>query len=135
MKKLSLALALAATLAGSASAPAQNYPARPITVIVPLPPGGAVDVLARLLGDHMRMTLGQPVLVENIAGAGRGSDRVARAAPDGYTLGIGNWSSYVAAGAVYPLQHDLLKDFEPVALLPSVPYWIVARKALPANDL
>jgi tripartite-type tricarboxylate transporter receptor subunit TctC len=133
MRKLCLALAFATALVGFGSANAQTYPARPLTIIVPLPAGGAVDVLARLLGDHMKGTLGQSILVENIPGAGRGSDRVARATPDGYTIGIGNWSSYVAAGAVYPLQHDLLKDFEPVALLPSVPYWIVAKKSLPAN--
>jgi tripartite-type tricarboxylate transporter receptor subunit TctC len=130
-KFLHLAAGAAALPALSRIARAQAYPTRPITIIVPLPAGGAVDALARVLGDHMRMTLGQPVLIENIAGAGRGSDRVAHAAPDGYTLGIGNWSSYVAAGAVYPLSHDLIKDFKPVALLPSVPYWIVARKALP----
>jgi tripartite-type tricarboxylate transporter receptor subunit TctC len=92
-------------------------------------------VLARTLAEHMKTSLGQAVLVENIPGAGRGAEKVARAVPDGYTLGIGNWTSYVVAGAVYPLTYDLLNDFEPVALLPNVPYWIVGKNALPAKDL
>jgi len=106
-------------------------------MIVPLPAGGAVDALARIFSDHMRATLGQPFVIENVSGAGGtlGVGRVARAAPDGYTLGIGNTSSYVYAGAIYPVQFDLQKDFEPVVLLPNVPHWIVAREALPAQDL
>jgi len=134
---LLLALALAAHLQTIGSAAAQVYPSRPITMIMPLPPGGAVDALARVLAEHMRTSLGQPLVIENVSGAGGtlAVARVARAAPDGYTLGIGNWSSYVASGAVYPLQYDLLKDLEPVALLPSVPYWIVAKKSLPPKDL
>jgi tripartite-type tricarboxylate transporter receptor subunit TctC len=132
-----LALALAAHLQTVAPATAQVYPSRPITMIMPLPPGGAVDALARVLAEHMRASLGQPLVIENVSGAGGtlAVARVARAAPDGYTLGIGNWSSYVASGAVYPLQYDLLKDLEPVALLPSVPYWIVAKKSPPPKDL
>ena len=137
MRKLLFAIALVAGLGGASSAHAQAYPSRPITIIVPLPPGGAVDALARILAEHMRVTLGQPIVVEHIGGAGGtiAGARVARAAPDGYTIGIGNWSSYVASGAVYPIQYDLLKDFEPVALLPNVPYWLVARKNLPPKDL
>src|SRR5712691_1793307 len=137
MKKLGIALSLATALACCGSALAQVYPTRPITIVVPLPPGGAVDALARVLGEHMRTTLGQPIVVENVSGAGGtiAITRVARSAPDGYTIGIGNWSSYVVTGAVYPVTYDLLKDFEPVALLPSVPYWIVGKKTLPANDL
>jgi tripartite-type tricarboxylate transporter receptor subunit TctC len=137
MRRLLIAAALVAGLAPVATAHAQNYPARPITIIVPLPPGGAVDALARIMAEHMRQTLGQPIVVEHIGGAGGtiAGARVARAAPDGYTIGIGNWSSYVASGAVYPIQYDLLKDFEPVALLPSVPYWLVARKNLPPKDI
>src|SRR5438552_732320 len=134
---LHLAVGAAALPAASRIARAQTYPSRPITIIVPLPPGGAVDALARILAEHMRGTLGQPIVVEHIGGAGGtiAGARVARAAPDGYTMGIGNWSSYVASGAVYPIQYDLLKDFEPVALLPNVPYWLVARKDLPPKDL
>src|SRR2546423_920423 len=114
MKKLLSAIALAASLAGAAGANAQVFPSRPITVIVPLPPGGAVDALARIMAEHMRGTLGQPIVVEHIGGAGGtiAGARVARAAPDGYTIGIGNWSSYVASGAVSPIPHDLLHDFE-----------------------
>ena len=136
-KFLHLAAGAAALPAVSCTAWAQAYPTRPITMIVPLPAGGAVDALARILSDHMRTTLGQPFVIENVSGAGGtlGVGRVARAAPDGYTLGIGNTSSYVYAGAIYPVQFDLQKDFEPVVLLPNVPHWIVARKALPAQDL
>src|SRR3954452_3888695 len=139
MRKLSIALviALSAALVCFGTAHAQPYPARPITMIVPLPPGGAVDALARIMAEHMRGTLNQPIVVEHIGGAGGtiAGARVARAAPDGYTIGIGNWSSYVASGAVYPMSYDLLKDFEPVALLPSVPYWLVGRKNLPPKDI
>lgn len=137
MKQLAVAIAMLMVLAGAEHASAQSYPSRPITIIVPLPPGGAVDALARVLAEHMRGTLGQPFVIENVSGAGGtiAITRVARSAPDGYTIGIGNWSSYVVTGAVYPVQYDLLKDFEPVALLPNVPYWIVGRKAFPANDL
>src|SRR5438034_7354289 len=108
MKRLLFAAALAAGLAGVVSATAQVYPSRPITIIVPLPPGGAVDALARVLADHMRTTLGQPFVIENVSGAGGtiAITRVARSAPDGYTIGIGNWSSYVVTGAVYPVQYD-----------------------------
>jgi tripartite-type tricarboxylate transporter receptor subunit TctC len=137
MRKLLLAVALAATLASIGNATAQSYPSRPITAIVPLAAGGAVDALARILAEHMRSLLGQPILIDNISGAGGtiGVGRVARAAPDGYTLGIGQSAQYVANGAIYPLQYDLLKDFEPVALLPNVPYWIIAKKDMPATNL
>jgi tripartite-type tricarboxylate transporter receptor subunit TctC len=124
-------------VAGIRTAAAQPYPSRPITIVVPLPPGGAVDALARILAEHMRSVLAQPVLIENIAGAGGsiGPGHVAHAAPDGYTLGIGTNGQYVNNGAVYPLQYDLVKDFDPVALLPHVPYWFVVRKNLPADNL
>jgi tripartite-type tricarboxylate transporter receptor subunit TctC len=140
MKRLWCALALAAMMASlgvASNAIAQVYPSRPITMIVPLPPGGAVDVLARILVEPMRASLGQPVVIENVSGAGGsiGVGRVVHAAPDGYTIGIGNIANYVMSGAVYTLQFDLLKDLSPIALLPSVPAWIVARKTLPATDL
>jgi len=131
-------------VAGAAALPfaphiarAQVYPARPITMIVPLPAGGAVDVLARMMAEGMRASLGAPVVVENISGAGGtlATGRVVRSAPDGYTLGIGTSVQYVMNGALYPLAYDLVKDFEPVALLPTVPYWIIARKEMPANNL
>src|SRR5882762_8656913 len=126
-----------ATMAGIASANAQTYPSRPITLIVPLAPGGSTDVIARIMAEGMRAALGQPVIVENVTGAGGtiGVGRLARSAPDGYTIGIGQWGTNMANGAIYPLQYDLLKDFEPIALIASQPFLIVAKKATPASDL
>ena len=120
-----------------ASANSQAYPSRPITLIVPFGAGGPVDTLARTLIEPMRVSLGQPVLIENVTGASGtiGVGRAVRAAPDGYTVSIGNWPSHVVNGAIYSLPYDLLKDFAPVARLPSNPYVIVARKDLPAKDL
>ena len=136
MRRL-LAAAAFAALTGIASATAQTYPSRPITMIVPLAPGGSTDVIARLMAEGMRASLGQPVIVENVTGAGGtiGVGRLGRAAPDGYTIGIGQWGTNVANGAVYTLQYDLLKDFEPIALIASQPFLIVARKTMPAKDL
>jgi len=118
-------------------AAAQTYPSKPVTIVVALPAGGAVDALARVLAEHMRVTLGQPVIIENMAGAGGtlSMARIVRAEPDGYTIGMGTLSQYVVAAAVYHVQFDVLKDLEPVALLPSVPYWMIGRKNLPANNL
>ena len=127
----------AALLWALTPARAQTYPSRVITIVVPLPPGGATDTLTRTLADRMRTGLGQPIIVENVAGAGGtlGIARVTRAAPDGYTLGVGNWAGYVAAGATYPVPYDLLRDLEPIAKLADTPLWIVARTSLPASDL
>ena len=118
-------------------ASAQTYPARPITMIVPLAPGGSTDVIARIMAEGMRAALGQPIIVENTTGAGGtiGVGRLARSAPDGYTIGIGQWGTNVASGAIYPLQYDLMKDFEPIALIATQPFLIVSRKTMPANDL
>ncbi len=129
-------LASLACLAG-ATAHAQTWPTRPITMIVPLPPGGAVDILARVIAEPMQAALGQPVLVDNVAGAGSsiGVDRAARATPDGYTLGFGTWANYVIAGAVYPVRYDVLRDLEPVGLVADAPYWIVARNSMPAANM
>jgi tripartite-type tricarboxylate transporter receptor subunit TctC len=137
MRKQSIALAVAATLAGVTGATAQDYPSRPINMIVGLAAGGAVDLLARTITEHMKGTLGQPIIIENISGAGGtvSTGRVVRATPDGYTLGMGSMGQYVANGATYDLSYHLMNDFEPVVLLPSVPYWMVARKSLPANNL
>ena len=119
------------------SAAAQVYPSRPITIIVPVPPGGVADPIARILADHMSGRLGQPVVIENVTGAGGsiGVARAARAAPDGYTLSIGNWLSHVGASAVYPVQYDVLKDFAPVSLLTVSPVLVIAKSTFPANDL
>jgi len=116
---------------------AQPYPSHPITLIVPFGAGGPVDTLARTLTDAMRTSLGQAVIIENVTGASGtiGVGRAVRAAPDGYTVSIGNWPSHVVNGAIYALPYDVLKDFEPVARLPSNPYVIVARKDLPASNL
>lgn len=134
---LHLAVGAATLPASSTVALAQNYPTRPITVVVPFAAGGPVDTLARMLTGRMRQFLGQPVVVEDVAGAGgsTGVGRVARAAPDGYTLINGLWSTHVVNAAVYSLPYDVLNDFEPIALLTSNSQIIVARKSLPADDL
>jgi tripartite-type tricarboxylate transporter receptor subunit TctC len=133
-----LQLATCATLAAfSCVANAQSYPTRPITMVVPFAAGGPVDTYARILSERMRVSLGQPVLIENIAGAGgsTGVGRVARATPDGYTIVIGIWSTHVANGAIYKLPYDLLNDFEPIALHGRSPQVIVANKSLPMDNL
>ena len=134
---LHLAAGAAALPAASWFASTQAYPSRPITIIVPVPPGGVADPIARILADHLTVTLGQPVVVENVTGAGGsiGVARAARAAPDGYTVSIGNWLSHVGASAVYPVQYDVLNDFEAVSLLTNSPILITARKDFPANTL
>ena len=113
---------------------AQAYPVRPITMVVPFPPGGPVDTIARIVADRMKASLGQSIVVENVAGASGsiGVGRAVRAAPDGYTLSVGSWSSHLFTGAVYALKYDLLKDLEPVA---GEPQLIFAKKTMPAADL
>jgi tripartite-type tricarboxylate transporter receptor subunit TctC len=122
-------------LAGAALA--QTFPTRPVTLVVPYPAGGPTDVVARVLAERMRVPLGQPVIVENVTGGSGniGVGKVVRAAPDGYTLSIGNNGSHVLNAALYTLNFDILKDFAPVALLTSNPQIVVTRKTLPANDL
>jgi tripartite-type tricarboxylate transporter receptor subunit TctC len=116
---------------------ADTYPARPITMIVPYAIGGPADAIARTMADRMAASLRQPVVVENITGAGgsTGVGHVARAVPDGYTIGIGNWGSNVANGALYTLPYDLLADFEPVSMLPSEPNLILAKASISASNL
>jgi tripartite-type tricarboxylate transporter receptor subunit TctC len=133
-----LALAASASITAICPAFAQVYPARPITVVVPFPAGGPTDMIGRILAERMRGALGQSVIVENSTGAGGtiGVGRVARAAPDGYTLCLGIWSTHVVNGAIYTLQYDLMKDFEPVALISrELGLVITAKKTMPANDL
>jgi tripartite-type tricarboxylate transporter receptor subunit TctC len=137
LKRL-FALVLVVTSAQfGAIAVAQDYPSRPITVVVPYPAGGPTDLVGRVIADRIKTTLGQAVIVENVPGASGtiGSARVVRAAPDGYTLVVGQWSSHVGAGATLSLQYDPVNDSEPVALLTSSPLWIVSRKNLPPGDL
>jgi tripartite-type tricarboxylate transporter receptor subunit TctC len=134
---LHLAAGAATLPAVSRIARAQTYPSRPITIVVPYAPGGATDVLARNLAERMKTFLGQPVIIENVTGAGGtiAVGRVARAAPDGYTLSLGQNASHVTSAATYPVRYDLLTDFEPVALLATTPYLLLAKNAMPADDL
>jgi tripartite-type tricarboxylate transporter receptor subunit TctC len=135
MKTVMAAIALV-LMAGLAAAQAQTYPSRQITLVVPFPPGGSTDVVGRIMAERMRPLLGQPVIIENVGGAG-GSiavGRVARAAPDGYTIDIGQWDTHVGS-VIYPLTYDLQKDFEPIGLISINPQLLVAKKTLPADDL
>jgi tripartite-type tricarboxylate transporter receptor subunit TctC len=134
---LQLAAGSAAVPALSSIARGQTYPTRPITIVVPFPAGGALDVFGRILAERMRASLAQNVIIENVAGAsgGLGVGRVARAAPDGYTLVIGYWGTHVANGVVYALPYDVLRDFEPIALTVAVPRLIVSKNAAPAKNL
>jgi tripartite-type tricarboxylate transporter receptor subunit TctC len=133
--------AMACTVLSCATAtlaqPPQPYPTRPITVIVPYGAGGPLDTLIRIVSERMRVLLGQPILIDNITGASGviGVGRAVRADPDGYTVGAGNWPTHVVNGATFALQYDLLRDLEPVALLSSNPYVVVARNGLPAKNL
>src|ERR1700730_7935416 len=123
-------------LACSAFAQAQAYPSRPITLVVPFPPGGSTDAAARIMAERMRASLAQPIVIENVGGAG-GSiavGRVAVSAPDGYTFDIGQWDTHVGS-IIYKLDYDLEKDFDPIALISTNPQLLVARKDLPANNL
>jgi tripartite-type tricarboxylate transporter receptor subunit TctC len=133
MRKCLVALALTAGIVG---AQAQTYPSRPITLVVPFPPGGSTDAAARIMAERMRAPLGQPIVIENVGGAGGsiGVGRVARAAPDGYTFDIGQWDTHVGS-IIYKLDYDLEKDFEPIALISNNPQLMVAKNDLPANTL
>src|SRR5262252_851621 len=124
MRKLVLGLVLAgfAGLAGIAPASAEPYPSRPITMIIPFPAGGITDIVARIVSERMRTALGQPVVAENVSGAG-------------YTIGIGQWTSNVGSGAMYNLPFDLLTDLQPISLVSFGPLWIIGRKDLPAGNL
>jgi tripartite-type tricarboxylate transporter receptor subunit TctC len=138
MHRLRLFLVLAATLAAISGGVAQTYPARPITMIVPFPPGGAVDPVARIIAERMKAPLSQSIVIENVSSGGNGVvgvGRVARAAPDGYTIGFGNWSTYVINGAIYQLPYDVLNDFAPIALVGSTPQVILSKNAVPAKNL
>jgi tripartite-type tricarboxylate transporter receptor subunit TctC len=136
MRVLILAVALVGGLPTGAAI-AQDYPSRPITLVVPFAAGGGTDTIARILAERMRASLGQPIIVDNTSGANGtiGVGRVARAAPDGHTISIGNWTTHVVNGAIYGLQYDLLKDFEPIGLISTTSWLIMAKKAVPANDL
>jgi tripartite-type tricarboxylate transporter receptor subunit TctC len=134
MKNLITAFALA--FVAVTTAQAQTYPSRQITLIVPFPPGGSTDTAARIMAERMRPILGQPIVIENVGGAGGsiGVGRVARAAPDGYTIDIGQWDTHVGS-IIYKLNYDLQTDFEPVGLISVNPQLLVAKKTLEANNL
>jgi tripartite-type tricarboxylate transporter receptor subunit TctC len=135
MNRLIVAIALA-VCAVPAGLQAQIYPSRTITLVVPFPPGGSTDVVARIMAERMRQVLGQPIIIENVGGAGGtiGIGRVARAAPDGYTIDIGQWDTHVG-GIIYSLNFDLQKDFEPIGLISTNPQLMVGKKTFPADDL
>lgn len=119
------------------TAGAENYPTRPVTLIVPYPAGGPSDVLTRILAERLKTVLGQPIIIENVTGAGGsiGTGRVARSAPDGYTLAIGHNQTHVINAASMNLPYDVVKDFEPVSLIADTPQWLISRKTLPPNDV
>jgi len=127
---------LAALMLGGA-AQAQGYPSRPITIVVPFAAGGPTDAIARAISERMRVALGQSIIIENVTGAGGsiGVGRAVRAAPDGYTLSLGHTGTHVVNGAIYPLQYDLLNDFEPVALIASNPMMLVTKNDVPPKTL
>src|SRR5262245_23445452 len=131
-----LAIASAIATASIASALAQPYPSRPITMIVPFPAGGPTDTIGRLIAERMRITLGQPVIIENVSGGGGriGVGRVARSPGDGYTFVIGHWSTHVVSAATTSLPYDVVNDFEPISLITDGPQMLIGKKALTARD-
>jgi len=136
-KALVTCAALLLWAAGASRSAAQDFPARPITIVVPFSAGGPVDTLTRIVADRMRGFLGQSVIVENVTGAAGsiGTGRVARAAPDGYTLLAGIWSTAVVNPVVYALPYDVINDFAPVALMADNATITVGRKGRPVDDL
>jgi tripartite-type tricarboxylate transporter receptor subunit TctC len=130
-------LATVVFLGISSTAMGQTYPSRPITMVVPFAAGGPTDTVARIVAERMHVSLGQPIIIENVVGASGtvGTGRVARAAPDGYTVVVGFWGTHVLNGALFTLQYDVLKDFAPVALLATNPQLIVGRTTLPPANL
>ena len=137
MRKLGIVATAVAMLIGVNASAADTYPSRPITIIVPFAAGGPTDTLARIIGERMRQTLGQTVIVENVTGAGGtiGVGRAVRSPADGYTISIGHLGTHVVNGAIYPLQFDLINDLDPIGLIGSNPMMIVTKNAVPAKDL
>jgi len=133
MKRAGFVVAFAAFLATVAAAQGQTYPSHPITMMVGFPPGGPTDTLARILADGMKSALGQTIIVETLSGASGtiATGRVVHANPDGYTIGIGNWTSHVGSPALYALDYDIFKDLQPISLLAASPLWILGKSALP----
>ena len=136
-RALLASLAAIGAARGIAPAAADDFPSHPVTMGMPFAAGGPGDVLARMLADGMRPSLGQSVIVENITGAAGsiGAGAVARAAPDGYSLILGNWTTHVVNAVVYSLSYDVVKDFEPISLVATQPVLVIARPSIPANTL
>ncbi len=136
MTRLGFIGAVIACLAGASAAFGQTYPTRPVTLLVGFPPGGPTDTLSRILADGMKQALGQSVVVETASGASGtiAAGRVAHAAPDGYTIGIGNWTSHVGSPALYALDYDIFNDLQPISLLAASPLWILGKSALPPKN-
>src|SRR5688572_24411395 len=137
MKAPLIACAIAVGLTATAPAAAQNYPVKPITIVVPFSAGGPTDTLARLIGEPMRKILGQPILVDNTTGAGGsiGTGKVVKAPPDGYMMSIGHWGTHVVNGVYYNLPFNVLTDFEPVIMIATNPQVIISKNAVPAKTL
>ena len=140
MKRIGIAgfaIALSVLIAAATPAAAEIFPTRPVTMMVGFPPGGPTDTLARIVADAMQGPLGQPVVVETLSGASGtiATGRVAHARPDGYTIGIGQWSSHVASPAIYPLDYDIARDLQPISLLAASPLWIIGKEALPPQTM
>jgi tripartite-type tricarboxylate transporter receptor subunit TctC len=137
MKAILVSAVFAAIFGATSGAAAQSYPSKPITIVVPFSAGGPTDTLARIIGEPIRKTLGQTVLVENVTGAGGsiGTGKVARAPPDGYLVSIGHWGTHVVNGVYYSLPYSVLTDFEPVAMIATNPQVIISKNAVPATNL
>jgi len=136
-KILKVLLAAFAIFAVADHAQAQSFPSRPVTMIVPFAAGGPTDTIARVVGDRMGQSLGQSVIIENVTGAGGtiAATRVARAAPDGYTLDLATWSTHVVTPVIYQLQYDVFRDFDPVAWLTQTPLLLISKTDIPAHNL
>ncbi|HEY7243748.1 MAG TPA: tripartite tricarboxylate transporter substrate-binding protein [Xanthobacteraceae bacterium] len=136
MKRSFIAVAFAALVGLCAPGHADPFPSRPLTLIVPFPAGGPTDTLARILSERMRVALGQPIVIENVTGAGAsiGVARAAQAPPDGYTMILGNWTSHVGAGAMYPAAHEAVLELRPIGLISATPLMLVGKTDLPAKD-
>src|SRR3977135_3191223 len=134
---LHLAAGTAALPSLSRLACAQSYPSRPMTMVVPYSAGGPTDTIARIMAERMRTSIGQIIVVENTTGpaVSIGVGRVARAAPDGYTICIGHWGTHVVNGAIYELQYHVFNDFEPVSLIATNPQLSAAKKPVPAKTV
>lgn len=137
MRKLFCGIALAMLIQANGIATAQPYPSRPITMIIPFAAGGPSMTLIRIMEPLLTAALGQPLIIENVSGASgsSGTGKFARAAADGYTIGLGQWDNLVLNGAIYSLPYDLKTDFAPIALFASNSQVIVSRNSLPSRNL